>query len=67
MIMNRKYYSADELKAYSPKFFVGTSKTIRKIIDRKNIDVNDYVFAYKHQSTDWCVGRDYSLVRHDKD
>jgi len=42
---NVLYYLADELKKLSPDYFVGTSKTIRKIIERKNIPNTEYTYA----------------------
>jgi len=42
---NMLYYLADELKKLSPDYFVGTSKTIRKIIERKNIPNTEYTYA----------------------
>ena len=42
---NVLYYLADELKKLSPDYFVGTSKTIRKIIERKNIPTTEYTYA----------------------
>ena len=42
---NVLYYLADELKRLNPIYFAGTSKTIRKIIERKNIPNTDYIYA----------------------
>jgi hypothetical protein len=39
------YYLADELKLRCPTFFAGTSKTIRKIIEKKKIPETEYVYA----------------------
>ena len=50
---NNMYYLADELKEFYPKFFVGTSKTIRVIIERKKIPEYDYIYAIKGE--EWNV------------
>ena len=50
---NNMYYSADELKEFCPKFFVGTSKTIRVIIERKKIPEYDYIYAIK--GAEWNI------------
>ena len=42
---NVLYYLADELKKINPIYFTGTSKTIRKIIERKNIPNTEYIYA----------------------
>jgi hypothetical protein len=42
---NMLYYLADELKKINPLYFAGTSKTIRKIIERKNIPNTEYIYA----------------------
>ena len=39
------YYLADELKLRCPTFFAGTSKTIRKIVEKKKIPETEYVYA----------------------
>ena len=43
----KDYYLADELKEYHPLFFYGCSKTIRQIINRKNIPQEEYLFVNK--------------------
>ena len=42
---NDEYYISDELKLLYPYYFKGTSKTIRKIIERKNIPITEYIYA----------------------
>jgi len=54
VVGNMMYYLADELKVYSPKFFVGTSKTIRVIIERKKIPEYDYIYAIKN-GVEWNI------------
>ena len=51
---NNMYYLADELKEFYPKFFVGTSKTIRVIIERKKIPEYDYIYAIK-TGVEWNI------------
>ena len=46
-IKNMLFYSADELKTSFPNFFIGTSKTVRLIINKKNIPNTDYIYANK--------------------
>ena len=46
-VNTKMYYYADELKTFCPKFFIGTSKTIRVIIERKKIPEYDYIYAIK--------------------
>jgi len=43
----KNYYIAEELKKYHPLFFYGCSKTIRQIINRKNIPKEEYLFVTK--------------------
>lgn len=54
VVGNMMYYLADELKVYSPKFFVGTSKTIRVIVERKKIPEYDYIYAIK-TGVEWNI------------
>jgi|694.fasta_scaffold127779_2 hypothetical protein len=42
---NNEYYISDELKKLYPTYFKGTSKTIRKIIERKNIPESEYIYS----------------------
>ena len=44
-ILDNEYYLADELKILAPKYFIGTSKTVRKIIEKKQIPETQYIFA----------------------
>lgn len=41
------YYLAEDLKSFSPNFFYGTSKTIRNIIERKKIPIDDILYVNK--------------------
>ena len=40
-----QYFLAEDLKIFNPDFFSGTSKGIRKIIERKSIPESEIVFA----------------------
>ena len=42
---NVSYYLSDELKVNNPVYFTGTAKTIRKIIEKKNIPETEYIYA----------------------
>lgn len=39
------YYSANQLKDYNPEYFYGCTKSPKKIVDRKNIPNDQYVYA----------------------
>jgi hypothetical protein len=43
--LDNEYYLADELKILAPKYFIGTSKTVRKIIEKKQIPETQYIYA----------------------
>ena len=54
-IKNMFFYSADELKTSFPNFFIGTSKTVRLIINKKNIPITEYIYANKIKNDEWNV------------
>ena len=54
-IKNMFFYSADELKTSFPNFFIGTSKTVRLIINKKNIPTTEYVYANKIKNNEWNI------------
>ena len=54
-INNMFFYSADELKTSFPNFFIGTSKTVRLIVNKKNIPIADYIYANKMKNDEWNV------------
>jgi len=39
------FYAAEDLKIFNPMFFEGTSKGIRKIIEKKSIPESEILFA----------------------
>jgi hypothetical protein len=54
-IKNMFFYSADELKTSFPNFFIGTSKTVRLIVNKKNIPITDYIYANKIKNNEWNI------------
>ena len=54
-INNMFFYLADELKPSFPNFFIGTSKTVRLIVNKKNIPTTDYIYANKTKNDEWNI------------
>jgi hypothetical protein len=54
------YYKALELKKYDPAYFVGCAQTIRKIIKRKSIPDEDYIYGNISKKNGWTVVVDKS-------
>ena len=54
-IKNMLFYSADELKTSFPNFFIGTSKTVRLIVNKKNIPTTEYIYANKIKNDEWNI------------
>ena len=54
-IKNMFFYSADELKTSFPNFFIGTSKTVRLIVNKKNIPITEYIYANKIKNNEWNI------------
>lgn len=54
-IKNMFFYSADELKTSFPNFFIGTSKTVRLIVNKKNIPTTEYIYANKIKNNEWNI------------
>jgi hypothetical protein len=54
-IKNMFFYSADELKTSFPNFFIGTSKTVRLIVNKKNIPTTEYIYANKIKNDEWNI------------
>ena len=57
-IDNTEYYIANDLKEYDPTYFFGCSKTVRSIIDKKNIDVENYLYANESKLHGWKLVAD---------
>ena len=48
-----KYYNADDLRTYDSAYFHGCSRTVRKIIKKKTIDADKYVYATWSKKNGW--------------
>jgi len=48
------FFLAEDLKIFNPEFFIGTSKGVRKIIERKNIPNEEIIYANMVKN-DWKV------------
>lgn len=59
-IGGKKYYNAVDLKQINPSYFYGCSRTIRKIISKKNIPVNRYLYANNSIRKGWRPAKDQS-------
>jgi len=46
-----EYYKAEEVYKYEPESFLGCSKTPRKMIEKKNLQPNDYIYKKKNNTT----------------
>jgi hypothetical protein len=53
LINKKSYYIADDVKKEYPKYFKGTSRTVRNIIDKKSISNKYYEIAIKHAKEGW--------------
>ena len=51
----QQYYSAHDLKNVYKTYFLGTSRTTRLIITKKNISPNNYIFAIHTAKNGWVV------------
>jgi hypothetical protein len=54
-INNNNYYYAKELYAYDKTFFYGCSKSIKTIIEKKNINEDMYIYASFNKKKGWTV------------
>jgi hypothetical protein len=57
-IGNSNFFKADDVKAIDPTFFVGTSRTVRRIIELKKIQPSQYIFATHSKSMGWKPSSD---------
>ena len=56
VLNNNSYYFVDDVKQICPVFFYGCAKTSRMIIDKRNIDVNNYIYAtFAPKTNKWSV------------
>jgi hypothetical protein len=56
-INNKSYFNAKLLKEYDPTFFIGTSRSIKNIIKKRNIITDNFHYATHSQKFGWraCV------------
>lgn len=57
---NNLYYSADDLKVLHKSYFIGTSRTTRLIITKKNISAENYIYAMKTTKNGWVEANETS-------
>jgi hypothetical protein len=50
-----KYYNADDLRSYDSAYFHGCSRTVRKIIKKKTIDADKYIYATWSKKNGWTM------------
>ena len=50
---NISYYNAKDLKKYDPAFFIGTSRGIREVIKKKNINMTNIHYATLSKKFGW--------------
>jgi hypothetical protein len=48
-----KYYDAEDLKEFNPVYFFGCGRTVRTIIEKKNISLDNFIFANKSKIHGW--------------
>lgn len=51
------YYNASELEIFDPKYFVGCKKTIRQIIDKKNIIKENIAYGNNNKRYGWRLSK----------
>ena len=47
------FYNAKDLKKYDPEFFKGFKANIRKLIVKKNISKDNYMYATHSKTNGW--------------
>lgn len=47
------YYNAHDLEKYDPEYFEGCQKTVRKIIDKMNIDISNVAYGNYNKRYGW--------------
>ena len=47
------YYNANDLRDYDPVYFFGCSRTVRKIITKKNIDTKNIAYGNYNLRYEW--------------
>jgi hypothetical protein len=54
-INETEYYNAKDLKEYDPAYFHGCATTVRKIIVKKNINNENYIYASYNKKKGWTT------------
>ena len=54
-ISGMNYYNADDLRSYDSAYFHGCSRTVRKIIKKKTIDADKYIYATWSKKNGWIM------------
>lgn len=52
-IENNDYYNAFDLRLYDPKYFYGCARTVRRLIERKNIEKKYYAYGNYNKRYGW--------------
>lgn len=63
-IDNNEYYTATDVQKCDPVFFYGCVKTVRKIIDLKEIPNDQYVYATNSVKNGWTIVKDQNKPPH---
>lgn len=56
-VEDRQYYNAKDLKTYDPVYFHGTSRAIRKIVEKKKIPEGQYLYANFSKRKGWTCAK----------
>jgi prophage antirepressor-like protein len=62
IINDIKYYYAKDIKEYDPTFFHGTAKSVRKIIEKHNINRVNYIYASYNKNKGWTIYEDHTKL-----
>ena len=53
-----RYYNANQLREQDPVYFHGTSRSVRKIIEKKKIPQSEYIYASHSKKKGWTAASD---------
>jgi len=59
-VSGTQYYNTKDLKSYDPVYFHGTSRAIRKIVEKKKIPEGDYLYASLSKKKGWTPATNQS-------
>lgn len=59
-IEDRQYFNTKDLKTYDPVYFHGTSRAIRKIVEKKKIPEGQYLYASFSKKKGWTPATNQS-------